>query len=187
MKTNRILAALAFLSLSVGSFAGKRPNFLVLLTDDQKLDSLGCYKQEQPLPTPNIDKLAADGIRFNNGFVTTPICGASRTCILTGRYFSNSGMNKHKPVMPQPVFETSYNMLLQSAGYYTGQIGKYGVRSTKEQLARFDFYDASTDQGPMFRDYKGKKLHDSAWLTQRTSDFLDSGSRRETFLFAGKL
>lgn len=174
MSKNKIIIALVLLGLSVGSFAAERPNFLVLLTDDQKLDSLGCYKKEQPLPTPNIDKLAADGIRFNNGFVTTPICAISRACILTGRYSCKAGMTKFRSVMTEPVFENSYNMLLQNAGYYTGQLGKYGVRSTKAQIARFDFFDASQDQGPMFRNYKGKKLHDSAWLTQRTSDFLDT-------------
>jgi len=151
-----------------------RPNLLVLLTDDQKVDTLGCYKQEQPLPTPNIDQLAADGIRFTNGFVTTPICAISRACILTGRYSSNAGMTKFRSVIAGEVLENSYNMLLQKAGYYTGQLGKYGVRASKETIARYDFFDGSQDQGPKFRNYKGKKMHDSEWLTHRTSDFLDT-------------
>ena len=151
-----------------------RPNLLVLLTDDQKVDSLGCYAPNQPLPTPNIDKLAADGIRFENGFVTTPICAVSRASILTGRYACNTGMMRFRSVIAGEVFENSYNMLLQKAGYYTGQLGKYGVRAAKETIARYDFFDGSQDQGPPFRDYKGKKLHDSEWLTQRTADFLDS-------------
>ena len=158
-----------------------RPNLLVLLTDDQKVDSLGCYKKEQPLPTPNIDKLASDGIRFTNGFVTTPICAASRACILTGRYSSSTGMTKFRSVMSKEVFDNSYNMVLQKAGYYTGQLGKYGVQSTKAQIASSDFFDASQDQGPPFRNYKGKKMHDSAWLTQRTSDFLDSVPKGKPF------
>jgi len=159
----------------------RRVNLLVLLTDDQKVDSLGCYKKEQPLPTPNIDKLASDGVRFTNGFVTTPICAVSRACILTGRYSCNSGMTKFRSVMSKTVFDNSYNMLLQKAGYYTGQLGKYGVRASKETIARYNFFDGSQDQGPKFRDYKGKKLHDSAWLTQRTSDFLDSVPKGKPF------
>ena len=158
-----------------------RPNLLVLLTDDQKVDSLGCYKKEQPLPTPNIDKLASDGVRFGNGFVTTPICAASRACILTGRYSSSTGMTKFRSVIKGEVFENSYNMLLQKAGYYTGQLGKYGVRASKKTIARYDFFDGSQGQGPKFRNYKGKKLHDSAWLTQRTSDFLDSVPKGKPF------
>jgi len=169
-----ILVAAGFLCSGAFATETKRPNLLVLLTDDQRPDTLGCYAPDRPLPTPNIDKLAADGIRFTQGFVTTPICAVSRACILTGRYACNARMTRFRSVMSEEVFENSYNMLLQKAGYYTGQLGKYGVRSTKEQIARFDFFDGSQDQGPPFREYKGKTLHDSEWLTQRTSDFLDS-------------
>ena len=83
-------------------------------------------------------------------------------------------MTNFRSVIEGDVLENSYNMILQNAGYYTGQLGKYGVRSSEETLARYDFFDGSQDQGPPFRDYKGKTLHDSEWLTQRTSDFLDS-------------
>lgn len=154
--------------------ADQRPNLLVLLSDDQRADTLGCYEPDRPLPTPNFDKLAADGIRFTNGFVTTPICAVSRASILTGRYSSGSGMTRFRSVLAGDVLENSYNMVLQNAGYYTGVLGKYGVRASKETIARYDFFDGSQDQGPMFRDYQGKRLHDSEWLTQRTADFLDS-------------
>ncbi len=169
------------LGLSMAAFAAERPNLLVLLTDDQKVDSLGCYAPDVPLSTPNIDKLASDGIRFTRGFVTTPICAVSRASILTGRYSSGSGMTDFFSVISGEVLENSYNMLLQNAGYYTGQLGKYGVRASKETIARYDFFDGSQDQGPPFRDYKGKKLHDSEWLTQRTSDFLDSVPKGKPF------
>jgi arylsulfatase A-like enzyme len=158
-----------------------RPHLLVLLTDDQRPDTLGCYAPDRPLPTPNIDKLAADGIRFSNGFVTTPICAVSRACILTGRYACNTGMTQFRSAMAGEVLENSYNMLLQKAGYYTGQLGKYGVRASKETIARYDFFDGSQDQGPPFREHKGKTLHDSEWLTQRTSDFLDSVPKGKSF------
>ena len=63
----------------------KKPNFLFILTDDQRFDALGCAGH--PLvKTPNLDRLAARGIRFRNSFVTTPICAASRASILTGLY-----------------------------------------------------------------------------------------------------
>jgi len=169
-----ILLAVSFLCSGVFAALPQRPNLLVLLSDDQRQDTLGCYAPNRPLPTPNFDKLAADGIRFTNGFVTTPICAVSRACILTGRYSCNTGMMRFRSVIAGDVFENSYNMLLQKAGYYTGQLGKYGVRASKETIARYDFFDGYQDQGPAFKDYKGKKLHDSEWLTQRASDFLDS-------------
>ena len=54
----------------------RRPNFLIFLTDDQRQDTLGCYNADCPIKTPNLDRLAKDGIRFDNGFVTTPILWA---------------------------------------------------------------------------------------------------------------
>ncbi len=108
-------------------------------------------------------------------------CMPSRASILTGRYSCNTGMTKFRSVLEGDVFDNSYNMVLQETGYYTGQLGKYGVRSTKEQLARFDFFDAYQDQGPAFKKYNGKEMHDSAWLTQRTSDFLDCVPEKKPF------
>ena len=178
-----ILKFILFLNLLSGLLhaADQRPNLLVLLSDDQRADTLGCYQPDRPLPTPNFDKLAVDGIRFTNGFVTTPICAVSRASILTGRYASSTGMTRFRSVLEGDVLENSYNMVLQNAGYYTGVLGKYGVRASKETIARYDFFDGSQDQGPMFREYQGKTLHDSEWLTQRTADFLDSVPEGEPF------
>jgi arylsulfatase A-like enzyme len=157
------------------------PNLLVLLTDDQRPDTLSCYAPKCPLPTPNIDRLAADGMRFTQGFVTTPICAVSRASILTGRYACNTGMTRFRSVMSAEVFDSSYNMLLQKAGYYTGQLGKYGVYSTNEQIAAFNYFDGSQEQGPAYRPYQGREVHDSEWLTLKTADFLDSVPQGKPF------
>ena len=151
----------------------KRPNLLVLLTDDQRLNTLGVYDEACPIQTPNIDRLANDGIRFDNGFVTTPICVASRASILTGRYANNARVHEFLVAMPQDSFIQSYPIHLRNAGYFTGMLGKYGVGITKEQEQSFDLYDGQASQGPTFRDYKGRKVHDSEWLTLRTEEFLD--------------
>jgi arylsulfatase A-like enzyme len=63
----------------------QRPNIIFLLTDDQRWDAMHCAGNEI-IYTPNLDRLALDGIRFQNAFVTTPICAASRASILTGLY-----------------------------------------------------------------------------------------------------
>ncbi len=150
-----------------------RPNLIVLLTDDQRLNTLGVYDAACPIQTPNIDRLAAGGIRFDNGFVTTPICVASRASILTGRYANNAGVHEFLVPMPQANFLQSYPVLLRKAGYFTGMLGKYGVGITKDQEKEFDVYDGQAAQGPAFREYKGRKVHDSEWLTLRTEEFLD--------------
>jgi arylsulfatase A-like enzyme len=150
-----------------------RPNLIVLLTDDQRLNTLGVYDAACPIQTPNIDRLANGGIRFDNGFVTTPICVASRASILTGRYANNAGVHEFLVPMPQASFLQSYPVLLRKAGYFTGMLGKYGVGITKDQEKEFDVYDGQASQGPAFREYKGRKVHDSEWLTLRTEEFLD--------------
>ena len=151
-----------------------KPNLLILLTDDQRLDTLGAYNRECPIQTPNLDRLANDGIKFANGFVTTPICVVSRASILTGRYESNHGVHTFGSLMPADAFNHSYNMLLEKEGYFTGQIGKYGVLITPKQRQRFSYWDAQASQGPKFRKYKGRQMHDAEWLSVKTEEFLDA-------------
>ncbi|MGZ0654269.1 sulfatase-like hydrolase/transferase [Coraliomargarita sp. W4R72] len=160
---------------TITAFAAKQPpNLLILLTDDQRLETLGAYDPDCPIPTPHLDRLASQGIRFDNGFVTTPICAVSRASILTGRYATNHRMHQFETLLPAEVFDESYNMLLEEAGYFTGQLGKYGVLITPEQRARFSYWAAQEGQGPKFRNYKGRKMHDAEWLTVKTEEFLDA-------------
>lgn len=154
--------------------ASRSPNLLILLTDDQRLDTLSVYNDTCPIQTPNIDRLANEGIRFDQGFVTTPICVVSRASILTGRYESNHRLHHFETLMPEDVFEQSYPVLLRDAGYFSGHLGKYGVGIRKDQEARFDVFEAQEGQGPKFREYKGKRMHDSEWLTVKTDEFLDA-------------
>ena len=62
----------------------KKPNIVFILTDDQAIWAAGCYGNPE-IRTPNIDRMAATGIRFDNFFVTIPVCSASRASFLTGR------------------------------------------------------------------------------------------------------
>lgn len=153
--------------------ADKRPNIIVILTDDQRQDTLGVYNPDCPIPTPHIDRLAQLGVRFDNAFVTTPICAVSRSSILSGRYSSNSRHHQFETELPEDVFEDTYPMHLKRAGYFVGQLGKYGVGIRPDQKKRFDVFAAQEGQGPAFRNYRGKKLHDAEWLTVKTAEFLD--------------
>ncbi|MDC0584618.1 sulfatase [Bacteroidales bacterium] len=106
-------------------FADGRPNIIFLLTDDQTAIATGCYGNDQ-VQTPNMDKLAAEGVRFANYYNTTAICMASRASIMTGMYEYKVGCNfMHGPMKPEK-FEQSYPVLLRNAGYYTGFAGKFG-------------------------------------------------------------
>jgi len=150
-----------------------QPNLLVLFTDDQRMNTLGCYNEECPIETPQLDRLANEGIRFTNGFVTTPICAVSRASLLTGRYESNHNVHLFNTKMEDEVFEHIYPVYLKKAGYFLGNFGKYGVGISDKQKEVFDMFEGQSQQGPAFREYKGRQVHDAEWLTLKTIEFLD--------------
>ena len=99
-----------------------RPNVIFIIGDDVGTYDLGCYGNES-LKTPNIDKLAADGLKFNNAFLTTSSCSPSRCSIITGRYPHNTGAAElHHPL---PANQILFPEILKANGYYTAQAGKW--------------------------------------------------------------
>jgi arylsulfatase A-like enzyme len=103
----------------------RRPNILFILADDLRFDGVG-YLNEH-VRTPHIDRLAGDGVRFLNAFVTTAICCTSRASIFTGTYARRHGVWDFTTKIPPPLLRNSYPALLRSHGYRTGFYGKYGV------------------------------------------------------------
>ena len=73
---------------------GEKPNIVLFLTDDHGLDALGCYGN-QTIQTPNMDRLAAEGVRFTQAYCTSASCAASRSVILTGQYGHATGSYGH--------------------------------------------------------------------------------------------
>lgn len=98
-----------------------RPNFLFLITDQQRADWLGCYGHPV-LKTPHIDDLAAQGTRFDNFHVASPVCMPNRASLLTGRYPSLHGLRYNGCVLPENA--NTFVDLLADAGYHTAAIGK---------------------------------------------------------------
>lgn len=129
-------------ALPVAQEPARRPNLLVLLTDDQRWDSMGCAGNLR-VDTPSLDVLAREGVRFRNAFVTTAICAASRASILTGLYESAHGFTFGTAPLADVHVDASYPALLRAAGYRTGFVGKFGVNTTKGATARmFDSFRA---------------------------------------------
>src|SRR6059058_6338783 len=85
MRTVSRRAAIGGLVGLLNAQTRKRPNVLFFLTDDQRRDAMSAYGNKI-LKTPNMDRIAANGVRFNQGFVTNALCRPSRTSILTGQY-----------------------------------------------------------------------------------------------------
>ncbi len=116
----------------------QRPNLLFITTDDQRFDMLGIVNPV--LDTPNMDRLAAEGVWFQSAFVTTPICAASRASLLTGLVERTHGFTFGTPPLAGEFTDRSYPVLLREAGYRTGFIGKFGVTTEPAVEEMFDTY-----------------------------------------------
>lgn len=99
----------------------QQPNFIIFMTDQQRADHLGCYGNPL-LKTPHIDGLAAQGIRFERFYVSTPICQPNRACLATGQMASVNGVRQNG--IPMSLHSTTFADVLRGAGYSTGLIGK---------------------------------------------------------------
>src|SRR5436190_2043975 len=115
---------------AAGQASERRPNIVLIVSDDQGYAEMSCQGGE--VPTPNLDRLAASGIRFSAGYVTAPYCSPSRAALLTGRYQQRFGheMNpvertNDRPEVGLPVSEKTLADYLKAAGYVTGMTGKW--------------------------------------------------------------
>jgi arylsulfatase A-like enzyme len=111
-----------------------RRNVVLLFADDWRHDTLGCAGNPI-VRTPNLDRLAAEGVRFSRNCVTTSICGVSRASVLTGQWMSRHG-NEAFREFKTPWADT-YAGRLRSAGYHVGHVGKW--HNGKFPAEEFDF------------------------------------------------
>ncbi len=111
--------------------AQKKPNIVFIMADDLGLGDLGCYGQ-QKIKTPHIDKLAAQGMKFNSFYCGTSVCAPSRSSLLTGQHTGHTYVRGNKEIQPEgqePLGDSvqTFAQLLQQAGYTTGAFGKWGL------------------------------------------------------------
>mgnify|MGYP006291436793 CR=1 FL=1 len=105
----------------------KKPNIILFVSDDHGTDALGCYGNSV-IETPNLDRLAAEGVKFTNAYCTSASCAASRSVILTGKFGHATGSYGHVHEYHHfSTFDTvqSLPVLLDDYGYLTARIGKY--------------------------------------------------------------
>ena len=115
----------------------KKPNVVIILTDDMGYGDISCYNQNQ-VKTPNIDRLATEGVRFTDFYVPTPYCAPSRATLLTGRFPLRHGLVQN-PAPDAGINEVGLNArevtlgnLFQHAGYHTKCIGKWHLGHKEE-------------------------------------------------------
>lgn len=128
------------------SEAQRRPNILFVFTDDQPISCVGCMGNEH-IQTPHIDRLARDGVMFENAFVTTAICCSNRATILTGQHLKRHGIEDFETPLSASAMAATYPVLLRSNGYQTAYLGKFAVGRPDEKrkhlslpLDQFDFW-----------------------------------------------
>ncbi|MFC2123181.1 sulfatase-like hydrolase/transferase [Bacteroidota bacterium] len=142
----------------------EKPNILIIFTDDQGFADLGCYGSKTN-KTPNMDQLAKDGTMFTN-FYAQPVCGPSRSALLTGRYpIRSKGWD-------MPKEEITFGELIRGAGYQTACIGKWDVSNRKPIIDRmpnaqgFDYYFGTLGAN----DNGSVRFHENNILVDSTDD-----------------
>ncbi len=117
-----IWCILMFCSQAASGASQERPNFLIFIADDMAWDDCGAYGNTS-IRTPNIDGLAAEGLRFDRAYLTCSSCSPSRCSILTGRYpHATEAGELH---LPLPATQTLFTQPLRNAGYWTAAVGKW--------------------------------------------------------------
>jgi N-acetylglucosamine-6-sulfatase len=143
-----LACTLTLANVALASAAPRRPNVLVILTDDQRADAVGLGGSRH-LKTPNIDRLGKEGVHFRNFFCTTSLCSPSRASILSGLYAHAHGVTNNFTEYPTNL--RSFPMTLQSAGYDTGYVGKWHMGEDNDNpRPGFNWFVTHKGQGKYF-------------------------------------
>src|ERR1043165_3678090 len=143
MKKLFLLPCVAFLSFPLLGAPAKRPNVMIILADDMGFSDAGCYGGE--IKTPNLDRLAANGIRFSQ-FYNTARCWPTRTALLTGYYPQEVGMDP--PMGPLPHWTRVLPHYLKPLGYRCYHVGKWHLMGAPRPCA-----DGGFDRSYWFEDF----------------------------------
>jgi arylsulfatase A-like enzyme len=159
----------------------ERPNIIFIMSDDHAWQAISAYggPLKDCAPTPQIDRIAKQGMRFDRCLVTNSICGPSRATILTGKYSHLNGFLANEGI-PFDGNQQTFPKLLQKAGYQTAIIGKWHLGSTP---TGFDYYDILPGQGhyynPDFIDSTGQHRQNgyvTEIITQKAIEWLKKAS-----------
>ncbi|MCB9768453.1 MAG: sulfatase [Candidatus Omnitrophica bacterium] len=157
----------------------RRPNLLFILTDDHRWDALG--SAGNPIvQTPNLDRIAAEGVSFTRNFVVTSICCTSRANIFSGMYGSRNGVEDFSVFFDPDTWSQCYPTLLRKAGYRTGFVGKWGVGHDLPE-DEFDFWGGYAGQGKYLEEIDGKMTHMTERLGTKSLEFLEGCDGSQPF------
>ena len=144
LKLTLLLLVLTFGACTTAEEEAERPNIIFIFTDDHTTRALSAYGYGIN-ETPHLDRIAAEGMRFDQCLVTNSICAPSRAVILTGKHSHLNGQLTNGQLFDGA--QQTFPKLLQEAGYQTGIVGKWHLRS---QPTGFDFWQVLIGQGPYY-------------------------------------
>ena len=167
MKKSLLLFAPAMLA-SVAAQA-QRYNVVYIMTDDHTAQMMSCYDHRY-VETPNLDRIAADGVKFVNSYVANSLSGPSRACMLTGKHSHKNGFTNNE----HGIFDGSQQTmpkLMQKAGYQTAIIGKWHLVSTPTGFDYFNILPAQGDYyNPNFINMDGTTTREKGYVTNIITD-----------------
>lgn len=172
LKALGVVSASGLMSLALGDIVSaappktKRPNIIFILSDDHRWDYLSCLGHPF-LKTPNMDRLASEGVLFSNAFVTTSLCSPSRASFLTGQYAHTHGVRNNLTVWKNE--NVTFMELLKQAGYDTSFIGKWHMPGRLPELRGVDQFITFTIQGGQGRYFDCPLIVDGAEVPSRKS------------------
>lgn len=151
----------------------EKPNVVFVLTDDQRADAVGYHPNSLlGIRTPHIDRLADEGARFSNMFVTTSLCSPSRASFLSGTYTHTHGVYDNFTDYPHAL--KSFPLLLQQAGYQTAYIGKWHMGEADDsRRPGFDYWVTHKGQGKYYDtqfNINGRRSTVGGYYTDRVTD-----------------
>ena len=199
--SNYLLKSFALLTIGAGALhctqpkQSPTPNILFIFSDDHATHAIGAYgpKHNNPglhkyVKTPNIDRLASEGMLFTNTFCTNSICGPSRAAILTGKHNHFNGMLNNDTIFDGS--QQTFPKLLQAGGYETAWIGKWHLFSDPTGFDYWLILDNSGQQGtyynPLFGSPEGRESvtgYTATIITDRAIDWLKSRRNKDKPFF----
>lgn len=179
------------------------PNFIVIVADDLGYGDLGCYGQKQ-IKTPNLDQMAAEGMRFTQAYAGNTVCAPSRCTLITGRHSGHGRVRSNTQVALQPE-DVTIAEVLRNVGYRTAAVGKWGLGwegttghpnqqgfdeffGYLDQLHAHDYYPVFLwrNSQPFFLpgNQKGRRTdYSPAWLQRTATNFVRISEDRPFFLY----